>query len=158
MFFPRLYICVLLHYYAPADTFSILVSNWPQLPQQIAEANTLPLGIFFQGVFKLISRAAKKSKNQRLTKMHGSMKGNEILQAAEERRQLEMEKEEKKEASRAKKSEIEKLYRDCKSSCVCNRNICKAILLKECTNCRNILKSQCSKKHAEELMENFQKL
>ena len=40
----------------------------------------------------------KKSKNQRLTKMRGSMKGSEVLKAAEERRQLQKEQEEKEEA------------------------------------------------------------
>ena len=88
----------------------------------------------------------KKSKNFRITQVCGNLSAKDILSKREE---LEAEENEKKSllaAKKAKKDEMKKNFLQCKDGCQCEDfSECKAIGLKQCTVCLNILKSQCNK-------------
>ena len=88
----------------------------------------------------------KKSKNFRITQVCGSLRAKDILSKCEE---LEAEENEKKmliAAEKEKKDEIKKDFLKCKDGCQCgDSQECKAIGLKQCTVCFNVLKSQCNK-------------
>ena len=85
-----------------------------------------------------------KKKSTKITNVHGSMEGQDILKKVEA---LEKEKEKKKndaEARKIEKEELRERFFKCKSKCIC-KGICKAKDLKECPHCHSIMKSTCSK-------------
>ena len=85
------------------------------------------------------------SKSTRVTQVHGSMEGNEVVEvvkriteAKEKMLQL------KEEKVKAKEKQKEDFYR-CKTKCVFKKDKCLAVGLKECPSCHCILHSICSK-------------
>ena len=82
-------------------------------------------------------------KSTRVTNVHGSMEGQDILARAEI---VQKEKEKKKEAESRKRSKerFKELFYKCKSKCFCV-GPCNAKGWKECPNCHSIMKSTCSK-------------
>lgn len=82
-----------------------------------------------------------KKKSTKITNVHGSMEGQDILKKVEV---LEKEKEKKKndvEARKIAKEELRERFFKCKSKCICE-GVCEA---KECPNCHSVMKSTCSK-------------
>ena len=83
-------------------------------------------------------------KSTRVTNVHGSMEGKDILERVEV---LQKEKEKKKndlEAKKQEKAKLNELFYKCKSKCVC-KGVCNAKYLKQCPNCNTVMKSTCSK-------------
>ena len=85
-----------------------------------------------------------QKKNTRITNVHGSMEGQDMLSKVES---IELEKKrkvsDKEEKTRQKEEEKEVFYR-CKTKCVC-KGECQAKFLRECPNCHSVMKSTCSK-------------
>ena len=81
----------------------------------------------------------------RVTQVHGSMHGQDILKLVKE---IKEKKDSKKLAVehkvKQKEDERQKIFR-CKENCVCGENKCIALGLKECPSCHSILRSICSK-------------
>ena len=89
---------------------------------------------------------SSKTKNQRLTDVHGSLKAKDALKLASEKRAEEQKKEEKREMSRQNKIDMKQRFQKCRERCVCEGETCDADGLKECSICKSILRSQCMKK------------
>ena len=85
------------------------------------------------------------SKSTRVTQVHGSMEGKEVIKVVkrineDKQKTLQLKQDEMK----AKEKEKEDFYR-CKRKCVCKEHKCPATDLKECPSCHSILRSICSK-------------
>ena len=87
-----------------------------------------------------------KSKNKGLTKMHGTLKATDARKLAEEKQKAEEEALRMKEVKKLKKEEMKEVFHKCKLKCGCMENVCKAIHLRQCPVCFDVMKSQCSKK------------
>ena len=81
----------------------------------------------------------------RVTQVHGSIRGSDILTAVEKLRSLEKERQEKREDQKDKKRLDMEAFLKCRDRCVCLQKPCLAANLKQCSSCFNVLKSQCSK-------------
>ena len=90
----------------------------------------------------------KKSKNQRITSVHGSMTAKNILKVVKENNKKKEENEQKKKENKERKAKEGEMFLLCKDKCQCSRpdGKCAAIGLKQCTVCQSVLKSQCGKK------------
>ena len=88
-----------------------------------------------------------KTKVVRISQEHGSMTVKDMLTKVQQRNEREREKEEVKQAKRMRRESLKEIFLRCKSSCVCHRVPCEAVLLKQCSSCKNVLKSVCSKSH-----------
>ena len=89
-------------------------------------------------------RDITKKKSTRVTNVHGSMEGQDILSKVAE---LEKEKQKKIQESVERKEKMvqqKELFYRCKVQCCCEGE-CKAKLSKESPKCHSILKSVCSK-------------
>ena len=98
--------------------------------------------------FKYDTVKPKKSKNVRVTSVHGSMTAKGILNVVKEHNKKNEEKEKKKKESKERKQKATEMFLLCKEDCKCEKinGKCVAISLKQCTSCHSVLKSQCSKK------------
>ena len=47
--------------------------------------------------------------------------------------------------SMQKKSNQKEAFIKCKSSSVCNKKVCDAVMLNQCSTCQNVQKSHCGK-------------
>ena len=94
-------------------------------------------------VNKIKPKAAKE--NIRITQVHGSMEGKQILERVSEIKKEKLEKEKAKENLKAEQQARTSAFYRCKTSCVCEQVPCEAKGLQECSACHNILKSICSR-------------
>ena len=84
-------------------------------------------------------------KSTRVTQVHGSMTGKNVLQIVQSvKDKKEKELQEKETRKKQKDQEREDFFR-CKKKCVYGNDICANIKLKECPSCHNIMRSTCSK-------------
>ena len=88
---------------------------------------------------------AKKSKNFRITQVHGSLTGQDILKKREEMEREEQAKLDKIEQKKGMKDELKRTFLVCEEECKCGDEVCKAKGLKKCSLCGSVMKSQCSK-------------
>ena len=86
-----------------------------------------------------------KSKNFRITQVSGSMRGEDILNKRLELEEQEQLKSQKKALRVEKKQEQTEAFLQCKQNCICLDEVCQAAGLKQCPNCKTVMKSQCSK-------------
>ena len=84
-------------------------------------------------------------KTTRVTQVHGSMKGRDILNTLKEMEEKKEKKRSEQDEAAQKKEEAKQAFLLCKEKCVCGEVTCNAIAMKECSVCHNILKSTCSK-------------
>lgn len=85
------------------------------------------------------------SKSTRLNKVRGSVEGSEVLELAKQQEKEKLVKIEAKEKRLKEKGDKVELYYRCKIICNCGGSPCHASGLKQCQNCKDILKSNCSK-------------
>jgi len=85
------------------------------------------------------------TKNVRVTQVHGSMEGKDVLKLAMKIRLDKEIKEQSQKDSALKRNDIKNAFFRCKMNCVCDSTVCDAIKLKECPICHNVLKSKCRK-------------
>lgn len=95
-------------------------------------------------VNRVKSKELNKNKNTRVTNVHGSMEGQDVLKLVESIENEKKEKQNHKEKKTQQKNKEKELFYRCKIKCVCN-GICAAKGLKECPVCHEIKKSVCSK-------------
>ena len=81
----------------------------------------------------------------KITQVHGSLKGQQILEKVSELESQAEEKKKVKEAAQEKRKVETEMFFRCKSACVCNESPCCASRLKQCPSCSDVLKSVCSK-------------
>ena len=91
-------------------------------------------------------RVPAKRRAVRLTAVHGSMEGSEVLKLREAAEKVQEEKTKQKNEKLKDKSQQKNDFITCKVSCVCKENVCKASGFKQCPVCSEVMKSQCSKK------------
>ena len=97
------------------------------------------------GFFKVEKVKPSSTKNVRITQVHGSLDGSEILKLRQEiEEKKKSEEDQKKQRLLKKEDNFEKFIR-CKDSCICSQNPCLAQGLKQCPVCKNVQKSQCNK-------------
>ena len=87
-----------------------------------------------------------KKKITRVTQVHGSMEGKKILERIEELHEEEERNNAVKAERKRKKEESDKAFLLCENSCVCRLPVCLAKGFRQCTQCRDVMKSRCSKK------------
>ena len=87
-----------------------------------------------------------KTKNKALTRMHGTLKATDMRMLVEEKEKAEEEKGQRKKEKEVKKELLKEVFQARKLKCVCKEKVCKALYVKECMICGDILKSQCNKK------------
>ena len=98
------------------------------------------------GLLKINKVKPKTPKdNVRVTQVHGSMEGKQILEKVAEIKRDKLEKEKSKENVKLKHQEKMSAFHRCKQNCVCEAKPCEAKGLRECPQCHNILQSVCSK-------------
>ena len=96
--------------------------------------------------FKQIKPKNTTTTEHKVTHVHGSVRANDIIKAAEKKSDEKKLKEEKKQTLLAKREEIKEKFYKCKQKCVCVKDgKCNAFDFKECSVCHNILKSHCDK-------------
>ena len=97
--------------------------------------------------FKQIKPKNTTTTEHKVTHVHGSVRANDIIKAAEKKSDEKKLKEEKKQTLLAKREEIKEKFYKCKQKCVCVKKDgkCNAFDFKECSVCHNILKSHCDK-------------
>ena len=88
----------------------------------------------------------KETVKRKITDVHGSLKATEVRALVEKKEQEEQAKKERKEELLLKKEESKEKFIRCKQTCNCEADVCEAIGLQQCSVCKNVLKSQCSKK------------
>ena len=81
----------------------------------------------------------------RITQVHGSMRAKDVASMVKEIKDKKETKAKAKEEALQKKEENREIFLRCKVECVCFEKKCKAIGLKECPICKNVMKSVCSK-------------
>ena len=86
------------------------------------------------GILPLKKIQPTKSKTIRITQEHGSMRAKDMLNKVRKRNEIKKEKEDKKQTEALK----------CTVTCSCSSK-CVVSGLKQCPNCLDVLKSQCSK-------------
>ena len=92
---------------------------------------------------KVKPKTSKKS--TRVTQVHGSMKGRDILATLRDIHDKKEQEKLAKEEAVQNKEEAKQAFYLCKTKCVCGEAICKALEMKECSICHNVIKSACSK-------------
>ena len=86
-----------------------------------------------------------KTKNVRVTQVHGSLDGSQVLEMREKIEAEKKEKQTRKEMSMIEKETRAELFIKCRESCVCSKDLCNASGLKQCSSCKDVIKSHCSK-------------
>ena len=81
---------------------------------------------------------------RRVTQVHGSMQGKEVLKMVESIKKKKDEEQKIKEDKIQKQENERRLFHLCKLRCVCQQGKCAALGLKECPHCHSILRSVCS--------------
>jgi len=106
------------------------------------DASTVP------SVFTYDRIKPKKTTNQRITAVHGSMTAKNILNVVRENNKKNEEKEQKKKENKGKKQRECEMFLLCKDKCKCEKpnGKCAALALKQCSVCKSVLRSQCGKK------------
>lgn len=94
-------------------------------------------------VAKVTPKVSKE--NIRVTQVHGSMEGKNILEKVSEIKAEKAKQEEEKKEKKSKQQQRTADFLKCKEKCVCEKNVCAASRLQECPSCHNVLKSVCSK-------------
>ena len=84
------------------------------------------------------------SVNHRVTQVHGSMEGKNVLKLVQDIKEQKEQKEKAKDERTEKKQMQKEAFYRCKERCVCE-GVCEARGLKQCSSCHNILKSVCTK-------------
>ena len=84
-------------------------------------------------------------KSTRVTQVHGSMTGKDVLSMVKTIKEKKENDEKEKEAKKQHKQTLKEAFFHCKESCNCSSKTCDAAHLKECPNCHDIMKSVCSK-------------
>ena len=87
----------------------------------------------------------KMSKETRVTQVHGSMHGQDILKLVKEIKEKKDSKKLAVEHKVKQKEDERQNFVRCKENCVCGENKCIALGLKECSSFHSILRSICSK-------------
>lgn len=87
----------------------------------------------------------KKTKNFRITQIHGSLRGRDILKKREELEATFNEKIKKKQEKQELIKEKKLAFIKCKDGCTCKSTPCQANGLKQCPVCETVMKSQCNK-------------
>ena len=82
----------------------------------------------------------------RVTQVYGSMNKNNVMEKIEALEESKRMKEEKKIQALEKKEKQKQIFLKCVDKCICNTKSCAASNLKQCPNCKNVMKSICSKK------------
>ena len=86
-----------------------------------------------------------KSQNRRITQEHGSMRAADMLEKVREMKAADEEKAKKNVAAATKKEEQVMRFNACMEKCVGKQVPCLAKKLKMCSECSNVLLSQCGK-------------
>ena len=87
-----------------------------------------------------------ETKRRKITDVHGSLKATDVRTLIEQREAEEKKKEERKEEIRLQKEETKLKFERCLAACICKAKVCEAIHLLKCCVCKNVQKSQCTKK------------
>lgn len=85
-----------------------------------------------------------KTKNTRVTNVHGSMEAQDILSKVEAIEKEKKEKKTQKEERHQQRNNQKELFFKCKTKCMC-KGVCAAIGLKQCPVCSEVKKSVCGK-------------
>ena len=123
--------------------------KYEQAKEKIEELQSTPFDpSAVPSVFRYDRIKPKKSKNIRITSVHGSMTAKDILSAVKENNKKNEENEKKKKDTKEMKQKESEMFILCKNQCKCEQpdGKCAAIGLKQCTVCHSVLKSQCTKK------------
>ena len=91
--------------------------------------------------FLKIDRVKPKisSRNHRVTQVHGSVEGKDVLSLVETIKYQKAKKEQAKADKLEEKRKNTELFLKCKDSCRCAKKPCAAAGLKQCTSCHNVL-------------------
>ena len=81
----------------------------------------------------------------RVTQVHGSMRAKDVASLVEDIKEQKEKKAQAKEETRKKKEEEKEAFLKCKEKCICSKKKCLALRLKQCPNCKSVLRSVCSK-------------
>ena len=124
---------------------------WKELYQQRTEQVKGTLQEDFQletveGLLPFKKVKPKETVRRKITDCHGSLKATNVRALIEKKETEEKEREENKEKLRLQKEETKLKFTRCLEACVCNAKICEAFDLSQCSECKNVQKSQCSKK------------
>ena len=94
-----------------------------------------------------ISKVTPKvnKENVRVTQVHGSMEGKEILEKVTAIKEDKTKKEQAKKEKKSNQQHQIEIFFKCKEECTCGKDVCAATKLRECPCCHNVLKSTCSK-------------
>ena len=117
--------------------------------QKIQDLERTPLDpSLVPSVFTFEKIKPKKTKNQRITSVHGSMTAKNVLSIVKENNRKNNEKEKKKKENKEKRLKESEVFLLCKDKCQCEKpnGKCEALGLKQCSICNSVLKSQCGKK------------
>ena len=87
----------------------------------------------------------EKSTSVRVTQVHGSMEGKNVLALATKIKEDKEVKEKSRKEALQKKNMQKELFIKCKDKCNCEMEVCNALLLKQCPVCHNVQKSRCGK-------------
>ena len=77
--------------------------------------------------------------------MHGSLKATEVRALIEKKRGGRTAKESEERRTGVEESRIQGTVHS-RGACVCKAGVCRAMGLQQCSVCKNVQKSQCSKK------------
>ena len=88
----------------------------------------------------------KKKKSMKITQVHGSLSGCDILKKLEERERAIEDANTLKQMRAHAQIDLRRKFEDCKDSCTCNEGKCSMIDFKQCPVCFSVKKSVCSKK------------
>ena len=73
------------------------------------------------------------------------MEGKDVIKIVEELKKKKNEKALARELKAAKKREQKEVFLKCKNACICEKERCDAFGLRQCPNCHDVLRSNCSK-------------
>lgn len=83
--------------------------------------------------------------NVRVTQVHGSMEGKEILEKVSAMKEDKAKKELAQKERKSKHQQQVEAFFKCEEECTCGKKVCAATKLRECPCCHNVIKSMCSK-------------
>ena len=90
-------------------------------------------------------KPADEKKSVRVTNVYGSMRAKDKASQVKviKKKNTEAEKAKKEKANQKEENEVD--FLKCKDKCTCSNEKCLAIGLKQCSICKNVLRSLCSK-------------
>ena len=83
---------------------------------------------------------------KKITDVHGSLKATEVRKLVEQREEADRQKEERKLEKEKMKDKEKSMFLRCQKMCICVTDKCQAAYLKQCSICKQVLKSRCTKK------------